>query len=114
MKKFFWDFEKSKTSFLGSLAVCSLYILAFTKFCSGDFIGGISNIIFGVLIYLIMKVIETCIEMRTMILDLCEHVRDLLNKIEQEAEQPQGSKTSVENMDDIEVGHVSEGVGCGK
>ena len=89
--------------------------------------GGISDIIFGVLIYLTMRVIETSIKMRTMLLDLCEDVRDLLNtcqgvsdkepeaepEAEQEAEQ-KSPKSSVENMDEIELGHVAEGVGCDK
>lgn len=122
MKKFFWDFEKVKnilSGFIGCLAT-----FAFTNFCSGDWMGGISDIIFGVLIYLTMRVIETSIKMRTMLLDLCEDVRDLLNtcqgvsgdkepEAEQEAEQ-KSPKSSVENMDEIELGHVAEGVGCDK
>lgn len=121
MKKFFWDFEKVKnvlSGFIGCLAT-----FAFTNFCSGDWMGGISDIIFGVLIYLTMRVIETSIKMRTMLLELCEDVRDLLNtcqsvsdkepEAEQEVEQ-KGPKSSVENMDEIELGHVAEGVGCDK
>lgn len=123
MKKFFWDFEKVKnvlSGFIGCLATW-----AFVNFSTGDWMGGISDIIFGVLIYLTMRVIETSIKMRTMLLDLCEDVRDLLNTAkgvsdkepeaeQQEAEQPQGPKSSVENMDEIELGHVADGVGCDK
>lgn len=122
MKKFFWDFEKVKNVLCGFVGCLATF--AFTNFCTGDWMGGISDIIFGVLIYLTMKVIETSIKMRTMLLDLCEDVRDLLNTAEgvsdkepeaeqQEAEQ-KSPKSSVENMDEIELGHVAEGVGCDK
>lgn len=118
MKKFFWDFEKVKNVLCGFVGCLATW--AFVNFFTGDWMGGISDIIFGVLIFLTMKVIETSIKMRTMLLDLCEDVRDLLNTCqgvsdkEPEAEQPQGPKSSVENMDEIELGHVAEGVGCDK
>lgn len=122
MKKFFWDFEKVKNVLCGFVGYLATW--AFVNFSTGDWMGGISDIIFGVLIFLTMKVIETSIKMRTMLLDLCEDVRDLLNtcqgvsdkepEAEPEAEQPQGPKSSVENMDEIELGHVAEGVGCDK
>lgn len=122
MKKFFWDFEKVKNVLCGFVGCLATW--AFVNFSTGDWMGGISDIIFGVLIFLTMKVIETSIKMRTMLLDLCEDVRDLLNtaqgvsdkepEAKPEAEQPQGPKSSVENMDEIELGHVAEGVGCDK